>query len=202
MAVNPPSNADRTGKFSLQWIQRNPERSQSMNSVSFNVRDVQTNGGQGLTCEALYLDQLHVWYTPHDSTRLVGKFQGTDDNTKTWRTESNIVHVRVTPGERYTLLTRPSTSTDNEMVTQPVQHQVYSVSLHDTPYTGGTNEDYWSRTYAPHRDSPVSRNLFCVSEIQLDLLWPLMQGMTASEIPFPYMPGYRIERVLAEFSYH
>lgn len=194
-------NADRTGKFSLQWIQQNPERTRSMNSVSFNIRDVQTAGSQGLTCEGLHLDQLHIWFTPNTAPELVGLFQGTDNDTRTWRADTKIVQVRASPGERYTMLTRTRASPDDRTVTHPETQQVYSVALHDTAYSGGTNDDYWCRTYAPSRDSPIARNLCGVSEIQLELLWPLCQG-TPNETPFPTVPEYRIERVLAEFSYH
>lgn len=198
--MNPSTNADRTGKFALQWIQQDPTRSRSMNTVRFNVREIQCAGGQGLTCEGLHLDRLLVWYTPNDAAILTGKFLGTDTNLKTWRAETKIVNIRVTPGERFTLLTRSKTSTDEDTVTHPTTHLIYSGSLHETPYTGGLNEDYWCRSYTPTRDSPVARNLHQVTELQLDLLWPLLQGDPTA--PFPFVPEYRLERVLAEFSYH
>lgn len=198
--MNHPTNSDRTGKFALQWIQQDPTRNRSMNTVRFNVREIQCAGGQGLTCEGLHLDRLLVWYIPNDNAKLVGLFQGADTNLKTWRAETKIVNVCVTPGERYTLLTRSKTSDDGATVTHPTTHLTYSGSLHETPYTGGLTEDYWCRTYTASRDSPVARNLNQVTELQLDLLWPLLQG--DADAPFPFVPEYRLERVLAEFSYH
>lgn len=173
-----------------------------MNTVRFNIREIPCHGGQGLSCEGLHLDQLHIWFVPNTAPSLVGKFEGSDDNTKTWRAETKIVNVCVTPGERYTLLTRPKTATESDSATvhRPDINQIYSVSLHDTAYTGGGDEDFWCRSYAPTRDSPVARNLLCVGEIQLDLRWPLLQGDPTAAAS--YVPEYRLERVLAEFSYH
>jgi hypothetical protein len=190
--------SDRTGKFALQWIQSTaPVRTQSMNAVRFNIREIQHPGGQGLTCEGLHLDLLHIWFVPNAQ---IPAFEGSDSVDKTWRAETKVVNVALSPGERHSLLTRNKITTEDATVSHPTAHQQYSVTMHDTAYTGGVNEDYWCRTYAPTRDSPAARDLRHVTEIQIELLWPLLQGDVAAA--FPSVPNYRLERVLAEFSYH
>lgn len=189
------------GKFSLQWTNTGASRNKSMNSVRFNIRDVQGNAG-GLTCDALHVDQVHIWFTPSNDTSLTSLFQTGDDANKQWRAEAQSLHVRLTPGERFSLHTRPTSAavTEDDMVTYPVAHQTYSASLCYTPGTGADAVDYWCRNYRPTRDLPAAVGLMGVSELQVDLLWPLLQG--DSSVGFTSIPNYRISRVLVDFSYH
>ena len=191
-----------TGKFSLQWINSGTSRNRPMNSVRFNIRDVQ-GLGEGLTCEALHVDQLHIIFVPSNSPALTGLFRSGDGINVRWRAEAQLVNVRLTPGERYVLATRgttaPSTVNDTTVVA-PQLSAAYSASFCNTPYTGAPQEEFWCRSYRPVRDLPAARHLQGVSQLQIDLLWPLLQGNP--EAIHWAIPDYRIDRVVVDFSYH
>ena len=173
-----------------------------MNTVRFNLRDVQ-GMAQGLTCEALHVDQVHIIFVPSNSPALTGLFRSGDGTNVRWRAEAQLVNIRLDPGERYTLATRatnaPRTSSDTTVVGAQ-QSTTYSASLANTPYTGAPQEEFWCRSYRPVRDLPAARHLQGVSELQIDLLWPLLQG-NPDAIHWE-IPDYRIDRVVVDFSYH
>ena len=82
----------------------------------------------------------------------------------------------------------------------PNHSLTYSASLQVTPYTGLPEEDVWCRTYRPLRDIPVANDLVDCSELQLDLLWPLLQGDPINTVWWA-VPDYRMLRVTCDFSY-
>lgn len=168
-----------------------------MNQVRFNVRNVQDGMSEdGLTCESLYIDQIHIIFVPMNDPVLVDKFRDGDSDQLRWRAEMQVVNIRLNPGERYSLQTRDPVVTD----TAPAVAHMYSASLTQTPYTGAPEEDYWCRTYRPIRDLPAAQNLNRVSDLEVELLWPLLQGDPS--VVWWKIPDYRIFHVLVDFSYH
>lgn len=202
-----------SGKFSLQWINDRDQAFQlPMGSVRFNLREPlgtgmsTTLGGGGLGGARLHLDQVHIQFRPTTDIAL-GEFRPGDDDKKDWRAETQALYVRCTPGERYPLLTRmvPSSLPFEERVHQNpsrfASHSLtFSAALNVVPFTGLPDEDVWCRTYRPVRDLPVVAELGSCSEIQLDLLWPLLQGDPAHTTWWT-VPDYRILRVICDFSY-
>lgn len=196
-----------TGKFSLQWVNDTASGfTRPMTSVRFNLRDPQGGWGLhgpsagGLACERLHLDQVHIQFRPTTDIRI-DEFRAGDDDKKDWRAETQEVYVRCTPGTRHPLLTRSlRQSISQESVREPNHSLTYSAALQVVPYTGLAEEDVWCRTYRPLRDLPVATDLSDCSELQVDLLWPLLQGHVM-ETAWWNVPDYRILRVICDFSY-
>ena len=189
-----------SGKFSLQWVNDSTLK-RPMGSVRFNLRDVQ-GLGEGLTCTALHLDQVHIIFVPSAAPILASLFRSGDGPSVRWRAEGQFLNVLLTSGERYILATRPTTAgtTQDTQVSRPEQTLVYRVSLANTPYTGAPEKEFWCRSYRPIRDTPAAQHLQDVSEIQVDLFWPLLQG--DPNAIWWAIPDYRIQRVICEFSFH
>ena len=192
-----------SGKFALQWVNdASGTYTRPMNTAVFTLRDpVSTQMGDGgLSCAHLHLDQVHVQFRPTTSIGT-GEFRTGDGAQKDWRAETQHLYVRTTPGVRHTLYTdgRPTEPPRNSTGRTPSRSLVYSSALTVTPYTGLAAEDVWCRTYRPVRDLPVLSSVDSLSEIQVDLLWPLLQGDPTAT--WWSVPDYRILRVICEFSY-
>jgi hypothetical protein len=196
-----------SGKFSLQWV-NHTDFKRPMCSVRFNLRDALSQTGDGgLTCSRLHLDQVHIQFRPNGEAGQPTAIQDSeyrlnDDRSKDWLAETLQLYVRVSPGERHTLYTsgRPVEDVDPSSVPHPQRSLVYSVALgaaHNTGFDLGG--DAYCRSYRPLRDLPVLQNVMHLSEIQVDLLWPLLQGDPSAA--WWSVPDYRILRVLCEFSY-
>lgn len=201
-----------TGKFSLQWVNTSDFK-RPMSSMRFNLRDAMVGGSgeSGLTCGRLHLDQVHVQFRP--SKKADGSVNITDAELRPgdsrdydWTTETLQLYVRITPGERHTLYTSGPTTNGstsdfgNSMVPHPQRSLVYSVALGAAHSTAATTSDAHCRSYRPIRDLPVLRDSTGLTDIQIDLFWPLLQGDHTNAVWWS-VPDYRILRVLCEFSY-
>lgn len=189
-------------RFSLMWVNDAATHQRPMSSCRMTLRDAggdalgQSHGG--LTCAALYLDQVLVQFRPASQIATT-EYQANDNATKTWRNETTELFVRTTPGRRslcYTVAgTDPIARGDGTI--QPRTSLVYTAALHVVPEA---SESTLVRTYRPQRDLPVATFLDNVSEITVDLLWPLLQGNAATTPGSWYVPNYRIERVICDFT--
>lgn len=189
-------------RFSMMWANDPVTHQRPMSSCRMVLRDAggdaagQSHGG--LTCSALYLDQVHIQFRPSNQI-APGEFQGTDSADKSWRAETFELFVRTSPGRRsvcYTLgANKPIQQSDGSVI--PDISLVYTAALYHVPDVGGS-ESLHSRTYRPLRDLPVATHLQNVSELTVDLLWPLLQANP--QFPSWYVPNYRIERVICDFT--
>ena len=151
--------------------------------------------GHDLKGTDLYIDQVHIIFRPSSEITV---FDAGDDATKPWRAESSQLLIRTTPGERHLLLATPSTyNTHEDTVRSPVAPITYSSALCVTPDAEGA-EDMWCRTYRPVRDMPVARNVFSLTDLSIELIFPLL--LEDSRTTLKQIPNYRIIKVLCEFS--
>lgn len=191
-----------TGKFSLQWV-NSPEYKRPMNMARFNLRDaLATHRDAGLTCGKLFLDQVHVQFRPSVEIQST-EYRVGDREALDWINETLQLYVRLTPGVRHVLYTSASHDggeADPNTVTHPERSIVYTSALSASHATSGDGDDAYCKTYRPIRDLPVLEGASQVSEIQVDLLWPLLQG-DPSRVAWWSVPDYRIIRVICEFSY-
>lgn len=189
-------------RFSLMWVNDPDTHQRPMSSVRMTLRDAGGDAlGQsagGLTCGALHLDQVHIQFRPTQDI-APGEFQPGDDASRNWRAETLELYVRTSPGRRsvcYTLgAKKPVQSSDGTVM--PDVSLVYTAALFHVPDVGGTESTY-SRTYRPLRDLPIATHLHGVSELTVDLLWPLLQSDPTN--PSWYVPNYRIHRVICDFT--
>ena len=187
-------------KFSVMWANNNTHTRPNMSSFQATLRDASAGGSGdgGVRGRAVHLDQVHVQFRP---TTNITQFQTGDSSAYDWRAETQSLCVRTTPGERHTLYTQSAqANTTQTTVQHPHRCLTYGAALHSVPQMAG-DQDLWCRTYRPLRDLPVIEGdaLLCgLSELQIDLLWPLLQddARTAAS----YVPDYRIVRVLCDFS--
>ena len=190
-------------RFSIQWVNDASTHQRPMSTCRVTLRDAGGDGlGQstgGLTCGALYLDQVTVEMRPVADIGPT-EFQEGDDATRDWWGPTTELYVRTSPGRRsvgYVLgATDPVLTTDGTV--QPRASLVYTTALGLTPDGWGTTH---VRTFRPLRDLPIATHLYNVSEVTVDLLWPLLQ---ADKVHHPtwYVPNYRIARVLCDFTAH
>lgn len=190
-------------RFSMMWVNDPATHQRPMSTCRMTLRDAggdamgQSHGG--LTCSALYLDQVHIRFRP--TTEIAsGEYTGGDSASRTWRDETTELYVRTSPGRRsvcYTLAAQDPIQPSDGTVTQPRVSLVYTAALHVTPEASDTAT---VRTYRPLRDLPVATYLSNVSELTVDLLWPLLQGQAATTPGSWYVPNYRIDRVICDFT--
>lgn len=189
-------------RFSMMWVNDPITHQRPMSTCRMTLRDAggdalgQSHGG--LTCAALHLDQVLVQFRPTTSIAPT-EYQANDHATKTWRDETTELYVRTSPGRRsvcYTLAGPDPIQTSDGTV-QPRVGLVYTAALHVVPEA---SESTLVRTYRPLRDLPVATLLDNVSELTVDLLWPLLQGNPATTPGSWYVPNYRIERVVCDFT--
>ena len=187
----------------------NANHTRSMSRHHVTLRGLGSGGGAvgcggGLTARHLHLDQVHIIFRPNADIGPT-EFIAGDDNTKTWRAETAHLFVRTMPGEQH-LLFSSGTSQDGVSLQgeissphhthrDPARSLVYSAALSLVPDVEG-NEDYWCRTYRPVRDIPLANYVMNVSEMTIELMFPLL----LHDSPFIEVPNYRILKVLCEFS--
>lgn len=193
-----------SGKFSLQWVNNN-DNTRPMNTMRFNLRDCLSTatGTDGLTCRRLHLDQVHIQFRP--STQIgTTEFRTGDNSTLEWINETLQLYVRTTPGARHVLYTSgnyPSqTNVDWSVEPHPQRSLVYSAALSAAHATSADGDDTFCKSYRPIRDLPVLEHVAGLTEIQVDLLWPLLQG-DLTRLVWWSVPDYRILRVICEFSF-
>lgn len=189
-------------RFSLMWVNDPATHQRPMSTCRMTLRDAGGDAvGQsagGLTCSALYLDQVHIQFRPSEQI-AAGEFQSGDSADKPWRAETMELYVRTSPGRRSVCYTLGAADPIQEPsgAVRPHASLVYTAALHLVPDVGGS-EALSCRTYRPLRDLPVATYLDNVSELTVDLLWPLLQAdpRTSSW----YVPNYRILRVICDFT--
>ncbi len=180
-----------TQKFSVIWS-NNETYTRSMSQHILTLR-------KGLTCRHLHLDQVTVLFRPSVGIGST-EFQHGDSSTLPWRVETSQLMVRIRPGVEHILYAVNGDTSDTDIyIKQPNQCLVYSSSMCIAPNIEGV-EDYWQRTYRPVRDLPVSKNLDDVSEIDIQLLFPLLFTNVSGDIKYTSVPDYRILKVYCEFS--
>lgn len=190
-----------TGKFSLQWVNTS-DKKRPMCSVRFSLRDALSEHGEGgLTCRQLFLDQVHIHFRPSDAIATEEYMPG-DKKDLEWVTETLQLYVRLSPGARHTLYTSgvPLIEVDPSTVPHPQRSLVYSTALSAAHATSADGDDSFCRTYRPVRDLPVLEYASRLSDLQVDLLWPLLQGNPTGTAWWS-VPDYRINRVICEFSF-
>lgn len=186
-------------QFSLMWTNSPPKYDRHMTRRRFTLRGVDGGNHQGITARHLHLDQVHVIFRPNGDIQTAEYTTG-DDSTKTWRAETSHLLVRTMPGEQHLLFstgTQDGVPESSAAIREPTRSLVYSSALSLVPDVDG-NEDYWCRTYRPVRDIPVANCLIGVSEIDIELMFPLL--FNDNKAPFTDVPNYRILKVLCEFS--
>lgn len=190
-------------RFSLQWVNDPTTHLRPMSSCRVTLRDAggdavgQSTGG--LTCGALYLDQVIVELRPVADIGPT-EYQDGDDSARDWWGPTAELYVRTSPGRRsvcYTLGADEHIQSVDGVV-QPRAQLVYTAAL-SVVADGSVNAH--QRTFRPLRDLPVATQLQNVSEITVDLLWPLLQA-DRTHHPTWYVPNYRIARVLCDFTAH
>lgn len=190
-------------RFSMMWVNDPVTHQRPMSSCRMTLRDAggdalgQSHGG--LTCGALYLDQVIVELRPTADIAPT-EYQDGDTNARDFWGPTAQLYVRTSPGRRsvgYTLGAEdPIQSTDGTV--QPRVSLVYTASL--AVVVDGSGNAH-QRTYRPLRDLPIATHLQNVSELTVDLLWPLLQA-DKTHHPTWYVPNYRIQRVLCDFTAH
>lgn len=157
-----------------------------------------------LTCRKLHLDQVYIMFRP--STAIgEDEFMGSDATEKSWYPETQQILVHTTPGVRNVFFTvDPDTPSHVETISHPNRSLVYSAALSWIPVTvtAGTESNFWCRTYRPIRDLPVAFDLNQVTELDIELFFPLLQGGSGNSAPIDltFVPDYRIYKVYIEFS--
>lgn len=191
-------------RFSMMWVNDPVTHNRPMSSCRMILRDAGGDAmgqvGGGLTCGALYLDQVHIQFRP-ETDIAPSEFKDGDDATKPWLAETLELYVRTSPGRRsvcYTLnATEPVQQQDGAVI--PKASLVYTAAFALVPDVGGVaGENAYCRTYRPLRDLPVATHLYNVSELTVDLLWPLLQA--DPRLSSWFVPNYRILRVLCDFT--
>jgi hypothetical protein len=194
-----PANAPYENfKFALMWSNDATLHNQSMSQRTCTLRDVGGRGGP-LTCRELHLDHVQIVFRPTTDIGAL-EFQSGDSALYTWRVETSQLMIRTKPGQQHTLFTLGlNRANDKGPVSnrEPNRSVVYSQALSLAPDVQGT-EDYWARTYRPMRDLPIAVNLQNVSELDIQLIFPLLFDDALA--PTASVPDYRILKVYLEFS--
>ena len=189
-------------RFSLMWVNDPETHQRPMCTCRMTLRDAGGDAiGQspgGLTCGSLFLDQVVVEFRPTGDI-TASEYQTGDSATRDWLGPTGELYVRTSPGRRsvcYTLGASDTMQSPDGCV-QPRVSLVYTTALSLSPdaNTPGSNH----RVYRPLRDLPIATHLQNVSELTVDLLWPLLQSDRSSH-PSWFVPNYRITRVLCDFT--
>lgn len=192
-------------RFSVQWVNHPTLHNEPMSTCRTLLRDAGGDAiGQspgGLTCGSLFLDQVIVELRPVADI-APSEFKPGDDATRDWWGPTTELYVRTTPGRRSVSYVHGGDESLTHLgrsegtLAAPRANLVYTAALHLVQDTYGTVHQ---RTFRPLRDLPVATHLQNVSEITIDLLWPLLQA-DKTHHPTWYVPDYRINRVLCEFT--
>ena len=204
MTTTTTNTANRSRKFSVMWS-NNLTNTRPMSEFRVTLRDaigetVQQGTHGGITCDQLHLDQVHIQFRPTGDI-TADEFIAGDSSTLHWRPETMELYVQTTPGVRHSMFTQAVQNADgvsDGTLVQPHRSLQYSSAMFLTGYAGNEAEDYWLRTYRPLRDLPVAYELRTVSELTIELLWPLLQG--DSRVAANRIPDYRIWKVVCDFS--
>ena len=179
-----------TQKFSVIWS-NNATHTRPMSQHTLTLR-------KGLTCQKMHLDQVMILFRP-TSDIGVQEYKPGDSGVVTWRVETAQLMVRIKPGVEHLMYSVNGDSTETGVIKQPTQSLVYSSSLALAPNVEG-QEDYWQRTYRPIRDLPVSYDLQEVTELDIQLLFPMLFTNISGDLRYTDVPDYRILKVYCEFS--
>lgn len=188
------------GKFSIQWVNDPSDHKRNMTRHTVMLRRGHTthHGFAGMTCKELYLDQVYIVFRP-TSQITANEFVAPDANTYNWHTETDQLLVSIDPGFKFPLYSVGSNTEDHvNTAYNPLAISSYSASLSVTPTPEGP-EGYWCRTYRPIRDNPVAIHLKDISQLDIELLFPLLLDNSINPT-LRQVPNYRILRVLCEFS--
>lgn len=191
------------GKFSIQWSNDTTDYKQPMSSRRVMLRrNMRTHEAyQGLACRELYLDQVYIVFRP-SNTITASEFVAPDAATFDWHSETDQLMVRIHPGFEYPFHNINGNTNPDHVVTShnPDQVLAYSTTMCvKESGTKNTDDHYWCRTYRPVRDAPVSGPLLDTSELQIDLLFPILQNSSNNQ---KTIPNYRILSVLCDFTYN
>ena len=171
--------------FTLMWT--NEDVNSNTNDMThYKVKLRTWNQPWGLSCKKLHLDQVHIIFRP-TSDIPTNIFVTGDDATKTWRAETSQLYVRTNPGNEFPVF-------HQDMGKRPL---TYSQALTLTPDVDGS-EDYWCRTYRPLRDTPIWQGLNACTEIDIQLMFPILSQDSRSTLE--QIPSYRILKVICHFS--
>lgn len=188
-------------RFSLLWINDPTTHQRPMSTCRMVLRDAGGDAvGQspgGLSCGSLFLDQVLVEFRPATDIEP-SEYQQGDTVDRDWLGPTTELYVRTSPGRRsvcYTLGANEIVQSTDGTV-QPRASLVYTTALSLLPDASGSANQ---RVYRPLRDLPVATHLQNVSEINVDLLWPLLQADRTTH-PTWFVPNYRIQRVLCDFT--
>ena len=202
MQVITPNNAKTESyKFALGW-NNNTQRNAPMSHRTVTLRDIGPHSfGHALTAQELHLDHVQIVFRPTTDINGAELMRG-DSLNFTWRVETSQLMVRTRPGQQHVLFTlndlnglRDAGAPTNSR--EPHRSVLYSQALALAPDVQGA-EDYWVRNYRPIRDLPIATNLQGVSELEVDLIFPLLFDEPLA--PSTYVPDYRILKVYMEFS--
>lgn len=182
--------APTTTSLSVMWNQRE-DLGKPMSTYTLRP-------GTPLSCDRLYLDNVHIHFVPSASIPPA-KFSGGDGPTYEWTAETRELYVRVRPGETHALYANADTQTNPETGSGATQQPLlYSGRLYVTDHKGGSEDD-WCRNYKPLRpDDPVAQNWSQVGEITVELLWPTLQADGRAKLS--RVPDYRLNKVICDFS--
>lgn len=189
------------GKFSIQWVNDPTDHQRTMTRHTVMLRRGHTthHGIAGMTCRELYLDQVYIVFRP-TSQITAGEFVAPDANDMNWHAETDQLLVNTDPGFKFPLYSVGGDTEDHiHTAHHPVTVSSYSAALAVTPTSEDPAEGYWCRTYRPIRDQPVAIHLKDVSQLDIELLFPLLLDNSVNPT-LRQVPNYRILRVLCEFS--
>lgn len=199
--MNAPQQPAMNRQFSVIWT-NNATYTRPMSRHGVTLRGVGIGGMEGLTYNALHLDQVQIVFRPNTSI-TAPEYVAPDSENYTWRVETSQLFVRTRPGKQHVLISTGSNDRTTPVGTVTSQSEgrhsvVYSAALSLAPNVDG-NEDYWVRTYRPVRDLPIAEHGCGESELDIELFFPLMLDDERA-LPFTAVPDYRILKVLCEFS--
>jgi len=184
------------------WSNNTTYTRKGMSKQTVTLRDALGGSSvnvNGLTGRALHLDQVHIWFRP-SATITSTEFVKGDSTDYNWRVETYQLLVRVTPGQRFTYYCIESGTDggDTQTSRRPERNVQYSTAMSVTPDVEGA-EDYWCRTYRPVRDMPVTTDLNEVSQLTIELIFPML-FQAIGDTSQTSIPDYRVLRVVCEFS--
>lgn len=171
--------------FTVMWCNHPTNYDLPMVQHTAVLRGIGSGGIHGLTCRNLYIDQITVMYREPTS---ITQFAQDDISAYTFDTETDNLHVMLTPGDRYQAWAHRLGENDFKPV------YTYSGVFVRIP-----SSSTYLKSYRPVRDLPVARNLHNVSNFQFHLQFPVL-SMFNNSMKTRDFPDYRIKYVIIEFS--
>ena len=149
----------------------------------------------GLTCSELHLDQVFIVFRPTANITAT-EFTSGDSANINFRAETIQLLVRTQPGYSHVFYFVPGDTADHLVsAISPIRRLLYSNAYTVTPDMEGA-EDYWCRTYRPVRDNPIAVDMNNISDLSIELIFPLLTNVAWNN----HVPNYRILTVMCEFS--